>query len=259
MSVGAEHYIDAAQVTIWVFWFFFAGLIYYLRTEDKREGYPLDSDITENTGGRVKTYGFPEPPAPKTFVLPHNQGTVVAPREEPPLKVNATPTAPFHGAPMDPVGDPMLSGFGPAASPDRPKHCDLTIDGQPKIVPLRVAKDFSIHERDPDPRGMTVVGLDGEVAGTVSDVWVDRSEPQIRYLEVEVAATKKKVLLPIGFSRFDKRKRLVKVHAIKAAHFANVPALAKPDQVTLYEEDKICAYYAGGKLYAAADRAGPWL
>ena len=124
---------------------------------------------------------------------------------------------------------------------------------------MRVATDFSIADKDPDPRGMTVVGLDGEVAGTVSDVWVDRSEPQIRYLEVKVAAGGKNVLLPIGFSRFDKKARKVKVAAIKAAHFANVPALSKPDQITLYEEDKVCAYYAGGKLYATAERAGPLL
>ena len=37
-------YIDVAQVTLYVFWIFFAGLIFYLRREDKREGYPLDSD-----------------------------------------------------------------------------------------------------------------------------------------------------------------------------------------------------------------------
>nr|1EYS_H Chain H, PHOTOSYNTHETIC REACTION CENTER [Thermochromatium tepidum] len=259
MPAGITHYIDAAQITIWAFWLFFFGLIIYLRREDKREGYPLDSNRTERSGGRYKVVGFPDLPDPKTFVLPHNGGTVVAPRVEAPVAVNATPFSPAPGSPLVPNGDPMLSGFGPAASPDRPKHCDLTFEGLPKIVPMRVAKEFSIAEGDPDPRGMTVVGLDGEVAGTVSDVWVDRSEPQIRYLEVEVAANKKKVLLPIGFSRFDKKARKVKVDAIKAAHFANVPTLSNPDQVTLYEEDKVCAYYAGGKLYATAERAGPLL
>lgn len=259
MSAAITTNMDVAQLTIWAFWFFFAGLIIYLRREDKREGYPLDSDRTERSGGRVKVVGFPDLAQPKTFVLPHNAGTVMAPRVEAAAKVNATPVAPFPGAPFEPNGDPMLSGFGPAASPDRAKHCDLTFEGLPKIVPMRVATDFSIADKDPDPRGMTVVGLDGEVAGTVSDVWVDRSEPQIRYLEVKVAAGGKNVLLPIGFSRFDKKARKVKVAAIKAAHFANVPALSKPDQITLYEEDKVCAYYAGGKLYATAERAGPLL
>ncbi|MBK1721674.1 photosynthetic reaction center subunit H [Thiocystis violacea] len=259
MSAAITDYMDVAQLTIWAFWFFFAGLIYYLRQEDKREGYPLDSDRTEMSGGRVKVVGFPVLAKPKTFILPHNAGTLQAPRQEAMAKVNATPSAPFPGAPFDPVGDPMLSGFGPAASPDRAKHCDLTIDGVPKIVPLRVATDFSIAEGEPDPRGMTVLGLDGEVAGAVTDVWVDRSEPQIRYLEMKAASGGKQTLLPINFCRFNKKARTIKVAAIKAAHFANVPGLAKPDQITLYEEDKVCAYYAGGKLYATEERAGPLL
>jgi photosynthetic reaction center H subunit len=258
MSAAITDYMDVAQLTIWAFWFFFAGLVIYLRREDKREGYPLDSDRTERSGGRVKVVGFPDLPTPKTFLLPHNAGTVLAPRQEAPAaKINATPSAPFLGAPLDPIGDPMLAGVGPGASPDREKHPDLTFDGQAKIVPMRVATDFSIADGDPDPRGMTVVGLDGQIGGTVTDVWVDRAEPQIRYLEVKAAANAKQALLPIGFCRFDKKARQVKVLAIKAAHFANVPALAKPDQVTLYEEDKVCAYYGGGKLYATAERSEP--
>ena len=39
MQVGEiTGYIDVAQVTLYAFWVFFAGLIIYLRTEDKREG-----------------------------------------------------------------------------------------------------------------------------------------------------------------------------------------------------------------------------
>jgi photosynthetic reaction center H subunit len=33
--------VDLASVAIWMFWIFFAGLIYYLQTENQREGYPL--------------------------------------------------------------------------------------------------------------------------------------------------------------------------------------------------------------------------
>ncbi len=153
----------------------------------------------------------------------------------------------------------MLAGVGPGASPDRAKHPDLTFEGVAKIVPMRVATDFSIAEKDPDPRGMTVVGLDDEVAGTITDVWVDRAEPQIRYLEMKVASGGKQALLPIDFCPLRQAGAQDQGGAIKAAHFANVPALAKPDQITLYEEDKVCAYYGGGKLYATADRAGPLL
>ena len=36
--------IDLALIALYAFWIFFAGLIFYLRREDKREGYPLVSD-----------------------------------------------------------------------------------------------------------------------------------------------------------------------------------------------------------------------
>ncbi len=52
---------------LYAFWVFFAGLIIYLRREDKREGYPLESDRSES----IKVQGFPAMPEPKTFLLPH--------------------------------------------------------------------------------------------------------------------------------------------------------------------------------------------
>ncbi|MBU6437489.1 MAG: photosynthetic reaction center subunit H, partial [Betaproteobacteria bacterium] len=45
MQTGAiTGYIDVAQLVLYAFWVFFAGLIYYLHRENKREGYPLESD-----------------------------------------------------------------------------------------------------------------------------------------------------------------------------------------------------------------------
>jgi hypothetical protein len=61
MQPGA--YMDVAQVTLYVFWLFFACLIFYLRREDKREGYPLDS--TARGGGVV--HGFPRMPPAKNY------------------------------------------------------------------------------------------------------------------------------------------------------------------------------------------------
>jgi photosynthetic reaction center H subunit len=106
---------------------------------------------------------------------------------------------------------------------------------------------------------MEVVGADGEVGGVVTDIWVDRAEPQIRYLEVEVPAAvgTRRVLLPINLTRVN--HRCVKVESITGAQFADVPGLRNPDQITLREEDRICAYYAGGHLYAQPARLGPWL
>ena len=48
MGTGAiTGYIDVAQIALYVFWGFFAALIYYLHQEDKREGYPLESDRSD--------------------------------------------------------------------------------------------------------------------------------------------------------------------------------------------------------------------
>lgn len=56
-------YFDLAQVALYAFWIFFFGLVYYLRREDKREGYPL---MTDRPG--VVAHGFPRSPGPKSFI-----------------------------------------------------------------------------------------------------------------------------------------------------------------------------------------------
>ena len=66
---------------------------------------------------------------------------------------------------------------------------------------MQTAAGYSINGRDPDPRGMSVIGADKKVAGIVKDVWVDRAECLIRYLEVEVANGARRVLLPMTLAR----------------------------------------------------------
>jgi photosynthetic reaction center H subunit len=253
MNAGTG-YFDVAQIVLYAFWIFFAGLIIYLRREDKREGYPLESDRSD----RVTVQGFPAVPAPKTFKLAGG-GTVQAPRVERdsrPIMARATGTYP--GAPLHPTGNPMLDAVGPASYAERANHPDMAVDGRPMIVPLRAAFDLSVASNDPDPRGMAVYGADGVQGGTVRDLWVDRAEPQIRYLEVEVAGGKR-VLLPMPFAKIDGGKRAVKVKSILGSQFGAVPGLAHPDQITLREEDRITAYYGGGTLYATPARAEPFL
>ena len=104
---------------------------------------------------------------------------------------------------------------------------------------------------------MPVLGADGGQAGTVVDLWVDRSEHAFRYLEVQLADAPRKVLLPMTCSRIKSDR--VKVHSILASQFAQVPGTASTDQITLLEEDKIMAYYGAGTLYATPSRAEPLL
>jgi photosynthetic reaction center H subunit len=250
-------YIDVAQVVLYAFWIFFAGLIFYLRREDKREGYPLESD----RAGGVRVQGFPAMPAPKTFRM-SDGSTRTAPNTKADRRdAPVVPLLPWPGAPMEPTGDPMKDGVGPASYADREDVPEHTIDGAPSIVPLRTLPDFAMGPIDADPRGMAVIGADGARAGTVKDVWIDRTESIIRYLEVDVTASggPRTVLLPITMARIWGRNRTVKVLSILAAQFVDVPALANPTQVTKREEDRIAGYYAGGTLYATPARMGPVL
>lgn len=252
MQTGAiTPYIDVAQITLYAFWVFFACLVYYLRREDKREGYPLESDRS----GSIDVQGWPKVPAPKTFLL-RDGSTRAVPRPHVSRDIAATPTGAWPGAPLEPTGNPMVDGVGAASWSMREDVPDATIGGLPKIVPMRVATDFHVGPGDPDPRGMTVVGADGVVAGTVRELWVDRTEVIIRYLEVEIAGGRG-VLLPFNFTKYDVPRNQVNVRSILAAQFANVPAIASAEQITLREEDRVMAYYGGGHLYATPSRMGP--
>jgi photosynthetic reaction center H subunit len=256
MPTGAvTEYIDVAQIALYAFWVFFAGLIIYLRREDKREGYPLESDRS----GSVKVQGWPLMPEPKTFLLRDGTTRVTPRASEPVQDVRATPIGNWLGAPLEPDGDPMQAAVGPGSFAMRADIPDRTADNQVKIVPLRVATDFHIEGRDPDPRGMTVMGADGVAGGIVRDAWVDRSEAILRYFEVEVAtsAGARHVLLPVNFTKVDGGLGRVHVRSILGAQFVAVPGLASPDQVTLLEEDRIMAYFGAGTLYAEPSRLGP--
>lgn len=257
MPIGAiTNYVDVAQLTLYAFWFFFFGLVFWIRREDKREGYPAES---LRLRGTKMMQGFPPMPKPKTFTLPHGGGEVVRPgpdRGQPPL--NAEPAANFPGAPLVPKGNPMLAGVGPGSYALRADKPDLTHSGEARIVPLTVAKHFSVVDKDPDPRGMSVVGADGEEGGVCEEIWVDRSEPQVRYLRLKTK-NGKKTLVPITLARVNGKKGKITVGSINGAHFADAPTLANYQQITLAEEDKVVAYYGGGTLYANPDRAEPFL
>jgi photosynthetic reaction center H subunit len=254
---GLTSYIDLAQIALYGFWIFFAGLIWYLHREDKREGYPLDSERSDRTGGRVRVEGFPAVPSPKTFLLADGssvQAPSAATADRRPIA--ASPLGHGEGAALQPTGDPMRDGVGPASYANRANVPERMIDGTPMIVPMRTLNGWRINRRDPDPKGMTVVGCDGAAAGQITDVWVDKAEPQIRYLELQLTAGGH-VLVPYGFVKYSGGK--VHVNAITGAQFAHVPRTASGEQVTRLEEDKITGYYGGGTLYATPDRLGPVL
>ncbi|MEM9530216.1 MAG: photosynthetic reaction center subunit H [Pseudomonadota bacterium] len=242
--------IDLVEILFTLFWIFFIGLVIYIQRESKREGYPLDSDRQY-----ISVEGFPAAPDPKKFELLDGR-TVSIPRDEPGGEIAAKPTGPFPGAPLEPTGNPMLDGIGPGAYSNRDDVPDHTLHGGDRIVPMRITDNFAVTENNADPRGYPVYGADGVTAGKVVDMWVDRCEPMISYFEVELQQPEgKRVLLPIGFSRIKSDR--INVRSIMSTQFKDVPGTASPDRVTRLEEDKICAYYAGGTLYADKSRTEP--
>jgi photosynthetic reaction center H subunit len=132
---------------------------------------------------------------------------------------------------------------------------------------MREDNEFSIAEGDPDPRGYDVVGADGLIAGVVSDVWVDRSEFMIRYLEVEFLApdsdpdnpTTKRVLFPMTFATVDSKRQRVWTDALLSTDFQKIPTTKAGVSITRLEEDKVMAFFSGGSLYATPLRAEPLL
>ncbi|MHA7870931.1 MAG: photosynthetic reaction center subunit H [Hyphococcus sp.] len=248
--------IDLVDISLWTFTLFFFGLIFYLRREDRREGYPLETD----TGGKLEDAGVFWYAPKKTFHLPHNRGTVTVPHGPRDTRKHALArTAPWPGAPYQPTGDPMRDGVGPASFAVREDVRDLTDDGRSRIAPFRLGDGFEIAKEDADPRGMTVYGGDRKAAGKVVDVWVDRSEAIVRYLEVDIGSEGmvNNVLLPMPFAKINKERRRVDVDAIFAKHFDGVPKTKDADSITRLEEDQIAGYYGGGKLYATPSRTEP--
>jgi photosynthetic reaction center H subunit len=248
-------YIDVAQIVLYVFWAFFAGLIYYLQRESKREGFPLESDLP--SGETRSSPGLVGMPRPKTFYPAHGEPVTVPGPRRPEIALKAAPGHRWIGAPLEPTGNPMLDGVGPGAYADRADVPDYTLEGEAKIVPLRVAHGYGVADKDPDPRGMQVLGADGEVGGTVTDLWIDKSEMMFRYIELTVPAGNawRQVLLPLNFARVTDGG--VKVQSILGHQFAQVPGLRHAEQITMLEEEKVMAYYGGGTLYASPDRQEP--
>ncbi|MEM9369950.1 MAG: photosynthetic reaction center subunit H [Pseudomonadota bacterium] len=256
MPGDITNHIDVAQIALYLFWAFFFVLIYYLQREGKREGYPLVREDGEVQSGFVDY--FPPVPEPKSFELPHGEGTKYAPDMHEGDKRGDVPLQRISGAvsdPYEPTGNPLEDGVGPAAWAAREDKPDLTLEGKPSIVPLSSDDEFQLLDGDIDPRGLDIWGNDLEIAGTCTDIWVDRAEHLIRYVEMQIKDSEKKVLIPMNLvtlhrgAPFRGPKGKILVRSLLSDQFANCPAPKSATEVTRLEEDKIMAYFAGGKFF----------
>ncbi len=242
---------DLASLSIWLFWIFFAGLIFYIQRENMREGYPLEDD----EGKKSSNPSMWPIPSDKTFKLPHGRGEVTVPSGQAPERsdIAMKRVGPGNGYPLEPTGDPMLDGVGPASWAPRRDAPELDGHGHPKIIPMAAKDAFSVASGR-DPRGLPVMAGDGEVVGRVTDMWIDEPEQLVRYLEYTLDpkwGTGNR-LVPLTMARIGKDK--VTVRSLYGKHFGTVPQHASATQVTVLEEDKICGYYGGGTLYADKNR-----
>lgn len=244
---------DLATLSLWLFWIFFGVLVYYLQKENMREGFPLEND----DGKPAANPGLWDLPAPKTFRLPHGRGSVTVPDPRPEQRpVAMARGSAAAGYPHVPTGEPMLDGVGAASWAPRRDEPELDGKGHPKIRPMSAIEGFHVAAGR-DPRGMPLEAGNGIVVGTVTDMWVDEPEQLVRYLEVALdpAWGEGRRLVPMPFALI--RAERVKVRAIFARHFADVPRIRSATEVTKLEEDRISAYFGGGLLHASRKRAEP--
>jgi photosynthetic reaction center H subunit len=245
---------DLASAAIWMFWIFFAGLVYYLQTENMREGYPLTDDDA-NPSSNPSLWPLPDD---KTFILRDGRGKVTVPSGQHGDRTDLAlaRTSASNGSPYVPTGDPMADGVGPASWAPRRDIPELDGHGHVKIRPFSLLPDFRLSAGQ-NPLGRPVVAGDGQVVGRITDMWVDVPESMVRYLTVDLNPEGQGHwrLVPINMCRI-KDDRVV-VRSLYSHNFAGIPQLKAHDQVTLLEEEKVCAYYAGGTLYATPHRQEP--
>jgi photosynthetic reaction center H subunit len=252
MSVMLFGNVDWALLALWAFFLFFAALVFYLHREGYREGYPLEDEITGQYDGRSPLLFIKN----KTFKLPFGRGTATVPNiaDRDPVDIAARRIDRSPGSPYVPTGNPLVDGIGPAAYANRAKLPDLDWEGHPRVVPIGNA-GLWLEGRDPDPRGMTVIAVDDVVAGTVNEIWVDKADRLIRYLSVDIGT--RSVLAPMNMAKINRRLKTVTIDAIRADQYADAPTIADAGTITLYEEERVQAYFGGGYLYATTARQEP--
>ena len=238
--------IDLTQLVFTAFVIFFIGLVYYLRQQDKQEGYPMQDPADLER----RLVGFPLPPPPKEYLLPEG-GTATAPHYESPPELKAERLHPYPGAPWVATGDPLEDEVGPAAYPLRKDYPTYSKSDEIAVVPLRDHPEWQVWEGDADPRGMRVIGVDRVVAGTAVDLWVDRDVRILRYIEVELPdpATPRRVLLPMYYADVRRSRQEIRVKSLTANQFARIPPTRQPNQITAREEDRLNAFFSGAFFY----------
>ncbi|MBF9142476.1 PRC-barrel domain-containing protein [Hymenobacter properus] len=112
----------------------------------------------------------------------------------------------------------------------------------PVLRRLRDLTDFEVADDNPDVRGWTVRGGDGQALGTVYELIVEPEAMKVRYLDVELDGRfhinehENHILLPIGVAALDADDDNVFVPALNAESVLNYPPYVEIQITREYEE-----------------------
>ena len=254
--------IDITEMVLYLFFAFFLCLVIYLQNEGTREGFPIEDDVT----GKIESNNgfFFRAADPKAYLMSDGTTRMKPDGIRDTHDMSFKRTAAWSGSPIEPVGNPLTSGVGPGAYAIRADVPDMTSHGSVRIAPLRIAPDYFTDPKDAQLVGMALVGNDKKCGGTITDIWVDRAEFLIRYLEVATintdgTGTGKTVLVPMTMCAVKKATKTVLLDAVYGHQVAGAPQLANPNQITLLEEEKCVGYFGAGYLYATKEMVEPLL
>ena len=111
----------------------------------------------------------------------------------------------------------------------------------PILRRLRDLTDFEVADDNPDVRGWTVRGSDGQALGTVFELIVDPEVLKVRYLDIELDARfqvkeyENHILLPIGVASLDVDGDNVFVPALNAESVLSYPPYVEIQVTRTYE------------------------
>ena len=246
MFRNVTQHIDLPQLAFWLFFLAFVAICWFLRKNDKREGYPLVA--SPFVGGAM--LGAPDPGTPLTYVL-NEGGTTSTPHDYPQAPAAVLPLYRFDGTPFRPTAELLGTSLGPGAWVMRKDEPMLTEGGELLLQPLRLCHEWSVSRGEANPRGMAVFDCRWRPVGIVADVWIDRGIRIIRHLEVELREQLGggRVLVPIYHTTIAEAAREIRVTALSGPEFRAIPMPAAPDRITAREEDRLNAYFAAGRFY----------
>ena len=246
MFRNVTQHIDLPQLAFWLFALAFVAICYFLRKNDKREGYPLKA--SPFTGERLR--GAPLAAPPLTYLL-NEGGATSTPHEYPAPPGAVLPFYRFDGTPFRPAADLLRTPLGPGAWVMRSNEPMRTENGDLLLQPLRLCGPWSVGDGEANPCGMAVFDTRWRPVGIVADVWIDRGIRIIKHLEVELreGLGGGRVLVPIFHVAINERAREIRVTALSDHEFAAIPMPAAPDRITAREEDQLNCYFAAGRFY----------